>query len=142
MAMIDFFLPMDEIPKGTQQQKGVRVVHGKPYFYTKHSIEDAKHFYAACLKMHRPPEPIKEAVALTVNFYYPVKKPHKCGEPKVTRPDTDNLIKLVKDVMTDLGYWVDDSQIVCEHVTKSYSDPSGVRVRIQRLDKQGNEVIE
>lgn len=54
---------------------------------------------------------------------------------------TDNLIKLVKDVMTDLGYWVDDSQIVCEHITKSYSDPSGVRVRIQILDKQGNEVI-
>lgn len=140
--MIEFQIMTDTIPRSTSQEKGVRIVHGRPHFYTKDKVQDAKRFYAVRLKGYRPEKPIEGAVALTVNFCYPVKKPHKNGEVKITRPDTDNLIKLIKDVMTDLGFWVDDSQIVCEKVTKSYREPSGIEVRIARLDKFGNEVIE
>lgn len=140
--MINFFIATDTIPRTSAQQKGVQVVHGRPMFYTKAKVQDAKRFYAICLKAHRPPGPIEGAIKLIVNFYYPVRKPHKNGEPKTTRPDTDNMIKLLKDVMTDVGFWVDDSQIVHETVTKSYSEPSGIQIRLVRLDKQGNEVIE
>ena len=131
--LAQIFLVMDRIPSTTSQEKGVQVVGGRPHFYTKKSVQDVKDFYAACLRSKGPPEPFEGALELRVNFYYPVKKPHKQGEPKTTRPDTDNMIKALKDVMTDLGFWKDDAQIVVEHVTKSYSDPSGVQIKIIRI---------
>jgi Holliday junction resolvase RusA-like endonuclease len=32
--------------------------------------------------------------------------------PKVTKPDIDNLIKMVLDVLTKAEVWVDDNQVV------------------------------
>ena len=40
---------------------------------------------------------------------------------KVTKPDTDNLIKLLKDEMTNAGWWHDDAQVVIERSMKMYA---------------------
>lgn len=42
---------------------------------------------------------------------------------KTTRPDTDNMIKLLKDCMTETGFWKDDAQIVQESLAKSWTTP-------------------
>ena len=47
---------------------------------------------------------------------------------KITRPDTDNLNKLLKDVMTDMGFWKDDALICTELIMKLYSDEPGILV--------------
>ena len=140
--MIRFFIATDTIPRTSSQEKGCRVVRGRPKFYTKQKVQDAKQFYSISLKMHRLAEPIKGAIDLTINFFYPVRKPHKDGEPKTTRGDLDNMAKGFIDVMTSLGFWEDDAQIVRLHLTKSYCSPSGIMVTIKRINKQGNEVIE
>lgn len=54
----------------------------------------------------------------------------KDGTPRVTKPDTDNLQKMLKDCMTRLGFWGDDAQVSEEHVGKYWTAQPGIYVRI------------
>ena len=139
---VQFYAVLDEIPRTTSQEKGVRVVRGKPMYYTKAKVQDVKNLYTMLLRTHRPPRPLEGAVALKVCFYYQAKKPHKVGEPKATRPDTDNMVKLLKDCATECGYWKDDGQVAKELVIKAYGEPCGIYFEAFELDKQGNRIIE
>lgn len=60
---------------------------------------------------------------------------HTNGEYKLTRPDTDNLQKLLKDCMTDMGFWTDDSLVCSEIVEKFWADTPGIYVKIEVLDE-------
>lgn len=130
--MIKFFTQM-EIPKATAQQKGVQIVHGRPHFYEKKSITAARDFYAWAFSVHAPDEPMKGAITVRLGFHYPAKRKKDIGQPKITRPDCDNLAKLVIDVMTDLGFWVDDAQITTLMISKDYGDISGIEVCIMEV---------
>jgi len=55
----------------------------------------------------------------------------KDGTPRTTKPDTDNLDKMLKDCMTQLGFWWDDAQVAEEHIGKYWSRVPGVFVRIE-----------
>ena len=55
----------------------------------------------------------------------------KDGTPRTTKPDTDNLDKMLKDCMTSLGFWWDDAQVAEEHIGKYWSRVPGVFVRIE-----------
>lgn len=123
---IKFFAAIDTIPKATAQQKGVRIVHGRPMFYTKKTVQDQMNFYGAILKMHRPAQPIEGAVRVEIGFYYPARRKKDIGAPKVTRPDLDNMAKSIIDAAMAVGYFKDDSQICELHLSKIYSDVSGV----------------
>ena len=133
---IDFFIPLDKIPTVTAQQKGVTIINGRPHFYTKQEVKAVADFYRFILKTHRPPLPMTGAVAVVIGFRFPAKKPYKDGRPKVTRPDVENMLKLIFDVMTELGYWLDDSQIWYYTAYKVYSDVPGVEFRIEEVDKK------
>ena len=63
------------------------------------------------------------------------------GMPKSTRPDTDNLVKLLKDVMTKCGYWWDDSQVAYETISKVYSDVVGGLVDVRQTDCMMNVML-
>ena len=53
----------------------------------------------------------------------------------MTRPDTDNLQKLLKDCMTRTGFWRDDAQVCREDVTKRWSrEKPGIRIRVVSLN--------
>ena len=45
-------------------------------------------------------------------------------EPRITKPDVDNLAKLILDAMTKAGYWHDDNQVCDLRITK-YDGPIG-----------------
>jgi len=51
-------------------------------------------------------------VILTVKFFFQKAKGLN-GKivPHIAKPDTDNLIKPVKDALTEIGIWKDDSQV-------------------------------
>lgn len=104
-------------PTRTAQQKGVRVVGGKPIYYTKESVRSAKEWYAWHLKPYVPDVPFVGAVKVVVAFCFE-SKGAKTHWYKTTRPDLDNLEKALFDVMTDLGFWKDDSQIVLKESLK------------------------
>ena len=122
------YLYFDKMPTGTAQQKGVRVVGGKPYFYTKANVEDAEHQFKTALLPHRPKKASEKPINLTVWFYFDTKNKKLWGQPKPTRPDTDNYLKLFKDCMTDVGFWKDDAQVVEEHIYKNYAEKATIVV--------------
>lgn len=139
---ISFFAVMDEIPRSTHQEKGVRIVRGRPMFYEKKEVAEIRRFYSAIFKAYQPPQPMTGAVAVRIGFHYPVKRPHKDGEVKGTRPDLDNMAKLILDVATACGFWNDDGQIALLQLSKSYSSPSGIGFEAYEMDKRGNRRIE
>ena len=51
---------------------------------------------------------------------------------KVTRPDTDNISKPIKDAMNGIVYH-DDSQVVYEKIQKLYSEETGIMIIIKEI---------
>lgn len=133
---MDFFLQMTP-PTATAQEKQVRVVNGRPLFYDPAPVKEARRTLTAHLLPHRPAKPLTGAVALSAVWLFPKGRSHKNGEWRVTKPDTDNLQKLLKDCMTRCGFWRDDAQVVRESVEKRWSDePSGIYIEIESLEEK------
>ena len=133
---MNFFLQIVP-PTATAQEKQVRIVRGKPLFYDPEPVKNAKALLVAHLLSHRPPKPYVGAVSLSTIWLFPRGKSHKHGEWRVTKPDTDNLQKLLKDCMTRCGYWKDDAQVVRESVEKRWSDePAGIYIEITPLETE------
>jgi crossover junction endodeoxyribonuclease RusA len=131
---MDFFIAMKP-PTVTAQEKQVRVVRGKPVFYDPAPVKTAKAQLSGYLGQHAPAKPLDGPISLRTLWLFPKGKTHRNGEWRVTRPDTDNLQKMLKDCMTRLGFWKDDAQVVREIVEKRWSDePSGIYIEIEALD--------
>ena len=101
--VIEFFLSMKKIPTTTHQQKKVAVVNGKPKFYEPQKLKEARDLFSTLLAPYAPNEKIEGPIRLTVKWLFPKIKKATHGQYKTTKPDTDNLQKLLKDCMTDLG---------------------------------------
>ena len=97
-------------PTVTAQEHKVAIVKGKPVFYDSTKLKETRKLFEALLKNHAPTEPLNGAVELQVEWRF-LTKTHKDGSYRVTRPDTDNLEKLLKDCMTRTGYRHDDAQL-------------------------------
>lgn len=119
-------------PRSTAQEKQYAVRNGRVIVYEKESAKAAKRLLRQVLAPHSPRAPMTGAVALYVIWRFPYKgRAHFDGEYKTTRPDTDNLNKALKDVMTDLGYWKDDALVAREHIEKIWHKAQpGLYVRI------------
>ena len=129
--MIEFFMPMIP-PTVTAQMHRVTVRNGRPVFYDPPQVKDAKDKFIAALYKHRPQYPYREGLMLTVKWLFP-KGRHKNGEYRTTKPDTDNLQKLLKDCMTLCGFWQDDALVASEIVEKFWADTPGIYIRIEKL---------
>jgi Holliday junction resolvase RusA-like endonuclease len=70
---------------------------------------------------------------LVTKWCFPITDKHKNGEYKTTRPDTDNLQKMLKDVMTKLGYWSDDALVVSEITEKFWATIPGIYICVEDL---------
>ena len=131
---MDFFMEMVP-PTTTAQMKKVRVVRGRPMFYEPKNVKDAKAVLMDGLWSYIPPEPLEGPLELRVTWFYHKGKSHKDGQWRSTRPDTDNIEKMLKDCMTHLGFWKDDAQVAREVVEKKWSgEPTGIRVQVTRLE--------
>ena len=89
----------------------------------------------ALLAPHAPAVPIEVPVRLIVSWIYPFRK----SEPKRnrvglipcdTRPDVDNLFKMLGDCMTRLGFWLDDSQVYSLTFSKYWGADPGIKIVI------------
>lgn len=128
---IEFFMAM-EPPSCTHQQKKVSVVNGKPVFYEPPELKAARQKLNAYLGKYVPERPYCSGVRLLVKWCFP-KGRHKNGAYKTTKPDTDNLQKLLKDCMTYCGFWRDDALVASEIVEKFWSDVPGIYIRVEEL---------
>ena len=133
----EFFMPMKP-PTVTQQEHQVRVVNGKPVFYNPAELEDARAKLTAHPAGHKPPEMFTSAVRLIVKWCFPITGKHHDGEYKYTKPDTDNLNKLLKDCMTAVGFWKDDALVASEIIEKFWAKIPGIYIRVEELtDENG-----
>lgn len=130
--MESFFLSMIP-PTVTAQQHKVTVVNGKPKFYDTYEIKQAKTILESMLVHHKPKEPYNRPVKLLVKWCFP-KGTHKHGSYKYTRPDTDNLQKMLKDCMTRCGFWIDDSYVCLEIIEKFWSSIPGIYIEVEELE--------
>lgn len=131
MMATEFFMPMDP-PTVTAQEHKVTMVKGKPVFYDPPEVKSAKQKLIGHLAKHKPEEPYTTGVALFVIWGFPRGR-RKNGSYRVTKPDTDNLQKLLKDCMTRVGFWKDDALVAVETVEKRWAEVPGIYVRIDEL---------
>ena len=136
--MIRFTIEHDPF-KVTAQQKRVSTLNGAPRFYYPERLKEAYNVYLNDVWPYRPEEPIEGPVALIVTFWFYTKDKKKWNTAKITRPDTDNLIKGFKDVLTAAGFWKDDAQIFQETVVKNWSDRGHIDVMILSMDQAKKE---
>lgn len=129
-----FFLNISP-PRATAQEKQVRIMpNGRPVFFDNRRVKEARVLLTESLVRFAPENPIDGPVALSATWYYPTKKQRQNGVYKTTRPDTDNLQKLLKDCMTAVGFWKDDAQVVSEHVEKRWSvERPGIEITITAM---------
>ena len=132
MMMTEFFMAMDP-PTCTYQEKQVAVIKRKPVFYDSPKVKAAKQKLIGHLMRHRPGKQYEAGVRLVVRWCFPRVR-HADGEYRITKPDTDNLQKMLKDCMTICGYWRDDALVASELTEMFWADIPGIYIRIEELE--------
>ena len=125
----EFFIRIKP-PTVTHKEKKIHVVKGKPILYEPQELKTARALLEAHLAKHMPAEKYTTAVRLIVKWCFPITGKHQDGEYKITKPDTDNLQKLLKDVMTSVGFWTDDALVASEITEKFWAKLPGIYIYI------------
>jgi len=68
-----------------------------------------------------------------VKWCFPLSGEHRDGEYRTSKPDTDNLQKLLKDVMTVNGFWKDDAQVASEICEKFWTKIPGIYIAVEEI---------
>lgn len=140
----EFYLHFPEgLPRATAQQKGESIrykkVNGKilPYIdhYRKPHVQALRNELTLKMKRYRPEQTSEKPIRLTVILYFDIKAPKKLwGTYKTTKPDCDNYVKEIKDVMTLLKFWKDDNQVVDLRVVKYFAEKGTIFIRMEELE--------
>ena len=129
---IKFFMPMDP-PTITHQEKKVHVVNGKPIFYEPAELKAARAKLTANLAKHKPEQRLDGPLVLYVSWGFRSNGPTRW---KISKPDTDNLQKLLKDCMTRVGFWRDDAQVCMETVIKILDETPGIYIELAQMEDE------
>ena len=109
-------------------------------FYEPQKLREARRYLTDALLAHRPATvPFDGTIKLTVVWAFRATGKNKPGHFKATRPDTDNLQKLLKDCMTSAGYWKDDAQVAVETTSKSWTTEPCIHIHVEEIDSQITE---
>ena len=138
---VKFFLPMIP-PTVTQQEHKVMVNRktGRVQFYDPPELRAARAKLTDLVGRYAPEQPLEGALQLVTKWIWPMEADGQIVLSgmeyrwKTSKPDTDNLIKMLKDCMTRTGYWKDDAQVVSEITQKFYGPKAGIYIEVVRMD--------
>jgi len=131
-------------PKSTAQGSS-RILKGKGGRFFVGKAENSKASAAradlvSLLSPHVPAVPFCNPVSVEIGWTYPWRKSEKksflakgfryCD----TKPDCDNLMKLLFDSMTRIGFWTDDSIISDVRFVKKWGDEPGINITVNELE--------
>lgn len=125
----------DPVPKG--RPRGTITKSGESIFYTPiRTAREEKTWQTLFIESEQPPFPETSALRLEMTAYIarPKSKPKRVTQP-ITKPDLDNIVKLVMDALEGLAYRR-DSQIVEMSLRKEYvvyPDPARVEIEIREI---------
>lgn len=109
--------------------------------YTPDSTRMAERSILEQAMEHKPKEPLKGPLFISLMFYMPIPKStpkslraklEATPMPHFKKPDLDNLIKSVLDPLNTI-FWVDDSQIYAIESHKWYGKVPMTRVIIEEI---------
>lgn len=124
--MIQFFVPGE--PRGKQRP---RVTHRGTY--TPKETTDAEQAIGwECKCVMNGAKPLEGPIELEIIAVFPVpeswsKKRRQDAYWKTTKPDGDNLAKLVGDSLNGVA-WIDDAQVARQTIIKRYASGGGFHV--------------
>lgn len=120
-----------EPPRSTAQQhlitRSGRVVPGK-------KVTAAKQVLEGRLAAHVPAEPFTGPLSVSTVWCWSRTAGKTQQAWKTTRPDLDNLAKLLLDTMTQLRFWKDDALVVQLIMTKIWNPEPGIKISIQQME--------
>jgi Holliday junction resolvase RusA-like endonuclease len=128
----EFFMPM-EPPTVTHHDKMINFKMKK--IYDSPRLKQARLKLLAHLVQYKPAEPYDGAVRLTTKWLFRVPEDdERHGQYRTSKPDTDNLQKLLKDCMTTVGFWEDDAQVASEIIEKLWTgEVPGIYIKIEEV---------
>ena len=125
-------------PKTTHNDLCVRRRSSGHHFIGKSDrLLRAEDAICARVRPSAPSMPMVGKLRAKVTWCFPTNGTHPNGEPMDEVPDLDNLAKTFFDCLRRCNVIEDDALIVEEHLTKVWSDPCGIFVRIERIDVGG-----
>ena len=131
---MEIWIPGDPAT-ATQQER--KISWRQKRTYLSNNARKAKEALTIALLPDVPAVPFDQPIRLEITFYF--KRPksvHTNKAYKYTKPDLDNLIKGICDVMQKCGYYVNDSRIACMTVAKLWTDTqSGIHISLIPLDE-------
>lgn len=141
--MSEIIMEVNIIPTKATHQSSLRIMKsksGKMFVgkFAKSSINSWIKEFEYSISKHKPPIPWDGPVQVAIDFRFPWNKsaPKKYlnrEEWKTTRPDLDNMEKVILDSLTRTGFIVDDS-IICYKITsKKHSNNPGISIRLTQI---------
>jgi crossover junction endodeoxyribonuclease RusA len=139
-------------PKGQPRPRACAFRIGGKYtarMYDAGTSDGWKASVIAAGAAHCPDAPLTGPISVCLTFYFPRPKSHfftgkhaavlreLAPNLHTTKPDSDNLAKVVLDAMTVAGWWKDDSQVTPLLVVKSYENENrkpGAQISVVILD--------
>lgn len=88
------------------------------------------------LAPYKPETPLEGALFLKVEFDFKAYSDKKPYYWKQSKPDTSSMLGTLKKIMTDIGFWADDAQIVYEVCSKAYKKKPGLSIQIMTLEER------
>jgi Holliday junction resolvase RusA-like endonuclease len=139
MNPITFWLPITP-PRSTSQGKRVMVIAGRPMFFKKKEHQSAENDLLLLCAPHKPAQQLDGPVRLEIEFTFPWRKSEKKSNlrfpriPHTTKPDCDNMAKLIGDVLTKLQFYGDDSQVSCLVISKFWGHKVGIGICLSPIN--------
>ena len=95
-------------------------------------------------RIHRPKLPMTGPIEFNLQFLFDRPKTHFKGAflrenaptHHIIKPDADNIWKPCADILTNEGFWTDDSQVARSYISKRYvscGEKAGVLIFISPL---------
>lgn len=135
---------VDGIPHAKARHRSYIGRSGGIRTYTPTETVSWENYVRLCAAPHAPEHFIEGPVKLISIFYMPipkswsVKKKEMAKLQKIfptTKPDLDNMVKLVKDALNGL-IWKDDKQVICSKEAKFYSPRPRTEVMVEAIEKK------
>jgi len=131
------------VPTTATHQSSLRVLKGKggKFFigkYKKSKLKDWIDEFKYKIRQFKPAFPLEGPIQAKIEFYFPypksISKTKSQGESwKITRPDLDNMEKMIFDTLTEEGFMTDDS-IICSKVSvKKLSNNPRIFIQLTKI---------
>lgn len=136
--MIKFTVYGEPVAQGRPR---ATTMNGHVRMYDPKKSRDYKNYIRLAASEHKPEKLLEGPLSMKVKIYRPSlksfsKKKAEMAEKgelrPVTKPDTDNYIKAIKDALKSV-IWKDDSQVVELHASKYYSQNPRIEIEIKEL---------